>query len=245
MLKNRIVGVIALNCSGFLVLLLAHYASDRYHIGTREGINQTSPYFFLLLFYGWIVFHNKVLFERMFLAGRKRAYFGWTSVAMTLATINMAVILTAMFRVRDPLPQLLNFWVYTIAGLGVFLLYKSFVRRTDLPGRAELKAQNMTHVTFNVEGVNREFSVASVMYVETLENYLKIFCTDAQYIVRNTMKDAEARLPKDVFIRISRSHLVNKVFVTTRDPETVYLGDKPFKIGKVYKRYVEEQLPNA
>ncbi|WP_266365086.1 hypothetical protein [Tellurirhabdus rosea] len=59
------------NLSGLLALLLVHYLADWYAIGSRPGLQKISPYFYLLLLYAWIVFHNRVLFERLFLRGRK------------------------------------------------------------------------------------------------------------------------------------------------------------------------------
>ncbi|GAA4396314.1 hypothetical protein GCM10023187_04320 [Nibrella viscosa] len=57
------------------------------------------------------------------------------------------------------------------------------------------------------------------------------------------MKEAKARLPRRLFVRISRSHIVNIAHAVRVDQDLVRVGGKELRIGKVYKRHVLEQLP--
>src|ERR1700712_5286612 len=115
--------IILRNILGLSALLLVHYVSDRYYFQTRIWFHQFSPYIFLIMLYGWIVFHNRVLFERLFLHGRKKAYVGWTLLLMTISTFNFAVILVYVYNTADVLPKIFSFWVYTFAGLGIFAMF--------------------------------------------------------------------------------------------------------------------------
>jgi DNA-binding LytR/AlgR family response regulator len=56
------------------------------------------------------------------------------------------------------------------------------------------------------------------------------------------MKEAEDKLPTPAFIRISRSHIINTMYVVSFEGETIKTRDHTLKVGKVYKRYVEERL---
>ena len=81
-----------------------------------------------------------------------------------------------------------------------------------------------------------------IQYIESLENYLKIITKPKTYVTRLTLKEAEERLPKRQFVRISRSYIVNRIHIATIRADAVWIGQKELRIGKVYKRYVAGQL---
>jgi hypothetical protein len=94
---NVLGNAVVRNALGLLALLSVYYASDQYHLEQREGFNRLSPYLFLLLLYGWIVLHNRLLFERLYLHGRKKSYFAWLALALGLSSLNMHYILRTGF----------------------------------------------------------------------------------------------------------------------------------------------------
>ena len=230
------------NLIGFLLLVAVHYASDQYNLVHRTGFNKISPYLFLVLLYGWIVLHNRILFEGLFLKGKKGAYFIWTLLGMGLSSLNMWLILAYVFRVAHPLPNIISFWVYTIAGLGVFVVFR-YLRSLDT--RVESKQEDVpstvTHFSFLQDGLCMEIPVDKISHVESLENYVKVYTGEKTYLVRMPLKEAEERLPK-TFLRISKSHIVNSRFVRQVTGDVVVLDSTQLKVGKVYKRYVEDQF---
>ncbi|UFH51947.1 LytTR family DNA-binding domain-containing protein [Spirosoma sp. KNUC1025] len=234
------------NLLGLLALLGIHYLSDLYAIDQRPGFSKLSPYLYLLLLYGWLVFHNRILFERMFLHGQKALYFGCVLFLMALGSFNMNFILRTEFEIVRSLPYLVNFWVYTVTGLGVYVTYR-YLRTQQQPAvpsapeYATLPVDEAIYFSCLVDGNRQNIAYADMLYVESLENYLKIITRSKTYITRLTLKEAEERLPKRLFVRISRSYIVNVAQVSKRQPDSVWIGDKELRIGKVYKRYVAEQ----
>ncbi|WP_080055989.1 LytR/AlgR family response regulator transcription factor [Spirosoma aerolatum] len=234
------------NGLGLGALLVAHYLSDWYAIDHREGFLKVSPYLYLVLLYGWIVFHNRILFERLFLRGKKMLYAGWLLLLMALGSFNMNFVLHTEFNITRSLPFLVNFWVYTVTGLGVFMLYR-FLRQSnhktiDLAPLVEEPDNESGHFSCIVDGVRQAIPYRDIQFIESLENYLKINAGRKVYVTRLTMKEAEERLPKRQFIRISRSSIVHMVWVSKREPDAFWIGSKELRIGRVYKRYVSEQL---
>ena len=65
----------------------------------------------LLLLYGWIVFHNRILFEGLYLQGKKTAYYAWTFLVMGLSSLNMYLTLRYVYHVDHTLPHIVSFWV--------------------------------------------------------------------------------------------------------------------------------------
>jgi len=48
-----------------------------------------------------------------------------------------------------------------------------------------------------------------ILWVEALENYVKIHTLEDTYMVHLTMKAVEEKLPKKLFFRVHRSHIIN------------------------------------
>lgn len=235
------------NVLGFMLLAAVHFAPDWYVLPQRSGFHKVSPYLFLLLFYGWIVFHNRVLFERLFLRGKKLSYAAWTLLFMGMSTVNMYLILDRVFHIEHTLPHILSFWVYTITGLGVYVIFRYLhvieVEPLNKPpvGTTTGEPPVKSHFICTIDGIRQSIPCQDIVFIESLENYIKVNTMQKKYLVRLTLKEAEERLPKS-FIRISRSHILNRTHITGQEGDTVQMKDLGFKIGKVYKRYVEEQL---
>jgi LytTr DNA-binding domain len=234
------------NGLALIALLAAYYIPDRFSFVQREGFARFSPYLFLLLMFGWIVFHNRILFERLYLHEKKQAYFLWTIPCMIFSSLNMHFILVYGFHQTDTLPKILTFWVFTLTGLGVYVIF--LYLRTVQSGKPNEKiiplsnAIQPTHFNCIVDGVEKQIPLDQILYVESLENYVKVNTTQKTHLVRLSMKEAEAELPKPWFLRISRSHIVNTSRIEAIDHTNAKINGQFFKIGKVYKRYVEEQL---
>ncbi len=51
--------------------------------------------------------------------------------------------------------------------------------------------------------------VEDILYLEALENYVRLISTQGQFVVYSTLKELEARLTDPPFFRVHRSHIVN------------------------------------
>jgi len=153
---------------------------------------------------------------------------------------NMHFILRYAFDISYTLPQIVAFWVYTITGLGVYVIFRYVINRKTNDVPASVTA--ITHFNCVVDGIKQQIPLEQILYIESLENYIKVITTAKTYLARLPMKDAEESLPKPAFIRISRSHIVNTAHIATMDGENISIRDQQLKVGKVYKRYVEDQL---
>jgi ABC-type nickel/cobalt efflux system permease component RcnA len=230
---------------GLIALIMVHWVADYYHFQQRTGFNKYSPYIFLLLLYGWIVFHNLILFDGLFLKGKKRQYFIWTGIALLICSLNMFFILHFGFEVANPFPQIMNFWIYTLLGLGVYMIYRYLkIHREKVPNP---HSQDQEHIgasqfIFMADGKKHLIPYEKILYLESLENYIKVHTPQKSFIVRMPLKEAELELPSPFFLRISRSHIINTQHIESFHQDSLKTGGKVFKVGKVYKKYVEDQL---
>ncbi|MGF2414218.1 MAG: LytTR family transcriptional regulator DNA-binding domain-containing protein, partial [Ferruginibacter sp.] len=74
-----------------------------------------------------------------------------------------------------------------------------------------------------------------VLYAESLGDFVNIFLHNGdQKIALVSMKNLEQQLPHHLFIRISRTHLINIQKVTAVDTDAVHVEKIQLLIGKTY-----------
>lgn len=76
-----------------------------------------------------------------------------------------------------------------------------------------------------------------IYFVEALKDYVIIHTKEAKYTIHSTMKDIEAKLPRDQFQRIHRSYIVRLDKIKSIETNSVLIEDldKVLPIGGNYK----------
>jgi len=83
--------------------------------------------------------------------------------------------------------------------------------------------------------------VADILYIEGLDNYLKIYFDNAKPIlVRMSMKVIMERLPGKDFIRVHRSYIVPLSRVKAMRNKVLYLGSVELPVGTNYVQSVSD-----
>ena len=92
-------------------------------------------------------------------------------------------------------------------------------------------------ITLKVEHKNVVVKCSDILYIEAMDNYVKVFRKNLPMIVSQiTMKELEARLPKPQFTRLHRSYIVSMRDIEKFSNRTVYLHDcqQPIPVGRKY-----------
>ncbi|RYY18771.1 MAG: response regulator transcription factor [Chitinophagaceae bacterium] len=94
--------------------------------------------------------------------------------------------------------------------------------------------------------VNVDYSLLKVMYtdiiwIEGLKDYVKMHLksSDKPIIARLSMKSLEEELPSAIFLRVHKSYIVSKSFVTAIRKNSVFIKDLELPIGENYKELVD------
>lgn len=236
------------NIIGFAALAGVHVLADQANMVQRTGIHKAWSYFFLVILYGWIVFHNRVLFEMLYLRNKKWAYFGWTLLAMVLCSLTAHYILTTRFNTDNTLPHIVWLWAYTFGGLLVFVAWRKLgqVRspRSTEGVSAEEASTKSPEPVFScvIDGFPKEIRYEDIHYIESMDDSIRIVTRKKALIVPLSLKETELRLPAPPFIRISRSRIVNSNHIQNKVGENLTIHGKELKIEKVFKSYVEKFL---
>ena len=80
-----------------------------------------------------------------------------------------------------------------------------------------------------------------ILYVEGLENYVKMHFKDKQLIVHQTMNSIEESLPKDAFFRVHKSYLVNVNHIDSINGTRVFIDSHELPIS----RHRKDELLNT
>lgn len=84
-----------------------------------------------------------------------------------------------------------------------------------------------------------------IFYIEALKDYVIIHTHNDKVITAMNLKTIHDKLPKNIFIRVSKSYVVNEAAITSFDNHTIYINDNEIPIGKVYQQdFINQYLGN-
>lgn len=83
-----------------------------------------------------------------------------------------------------------------------------------------------------------------VLYIEALENFVKIFTRDKEEPVIGlvNLKLIESSLPAELFLRTHKSYIINMNHVNAMDQDSIKLDNKLVPIGRAYKKSVMDTV---
>jgi DNA-binding LytR/AlgR family response regulator len=81
-----------------------------------------------------------------------------------------------------------------------------------------------------------KINFSDIRYIEGLKDYVVIHTTGQKLITAMNLKTIHSRIPAEIFLRTSKSYVVNHNFITAFDHRTVYVDDSEIPLGDVYKR---------
>lgn len=98
--------------------------------------------------------------------------------------------------------------------------------------------------------INVDYSLVKVMYenimwIEGLKDYIKIYLKDnaKPIIARLSLKLLEDELPSSIFLRIHKSYIISKNFISSVKKSSVLLNNKTeISVGENYKDRIEELI---
>lgn len=89
----------------------------------------------------------------------------------------------------------------------------------------------------------KKITIASILYIESDKNYLKLFCKEELYRYRSTINDFMELLPND-FYQTHKGFIVNSNFITGFNHSFVRINETQIPISKTYKEKIMKLLGN-
>lgn len=91
---------------------------------------------------------------------------------------------------------------------------------------------------------NYKIPTDTLLYIEGLDNYIKIKTTTNSLVCYESLSGIEKELPADQFLRIHRSYIINIHHISHYTLSYIMLDDRQFTIGRNYKEHVLSRLEN-
>jgi DNA-binding LytR/AlgR family response regulator len=99
--------------------------------------------------------------------------------------------------------------------------------------------ENVTDDYFFVKADRKMFKVyfKNILYVEGLKDYVVMHTEGQKVITGMNIKTIYDQLPKSMFVRVSKSYVININHVDSVDNNTVYIGRAEIPIGNIYRDF--------
>jgi len=90
-----------------------------------------------------------------------------------------------------------------------------------------------------------KINVDEILYLESMENYVKLHTRTGTHITYLTLKEFEFRLDRNNFLKVHRKYVVNLNLITRFIRDEVYLeNDFPIPVGELHKQELKVRLNN-
>lgn len=92
---------------------------------------------------------------------------------------------------------------------------------------------------FFVKADRRIFKVYfnNILFIQGLKDYVVMHSENQKVITAMNIKTIYDQLPKDMFVRVSKSYIINVKHIGALDNNTVYIGTNEIPIGNIYRDF--------
>lgn len=74
-----------------------------------------------------------------------------------------------------------------------------------------------------------------ILFIEGLKDYVVVHTDSQKVITAMNIKTIHDQLPKSMFVRVSKSYIINAKQIDSVDNNTVYIGKNEIPIGNIYR----------
>ncbi|MFZ6010512.1 MAG: LytR/AlgR family response regulator transcription factor, partial [Bacteroidota bacterium] len=98
------------------------------------------------------------------------------------------------------------------------------------------------YVYFKVDKKMVKTKMADILYIESIKDYVKVRTSEKEIITQQKISYLEESLPKEIFLRIHRSFIINRDKIDAYSATDVEIGKFHVPIGRNYKNDVMKVL---
>lgn len=108
----------------------------------------------------------------------------------------------------------------------------------------ESKPENREADFINLKADYKIYKVKldDILFIEGLKEYVTFHTESRKYIVLESLKNLEIKLPSNKFIRVHKSYIVNIEKIDSLYGNTIEIGENEIPIGKSYSEDVKKKL---
>jgi DNA-binding LytR/AlgR family response regulator len=108
--------------------------------------------------------------------------------------------------------------------------------------KADHSSNNIEKITddhFFVKADRKIFKIyfKDILFIEGLKDYVVMHTENQKVITAMNIKTIHEQLPKSMFVRVSKSYIINAKKIDSVDNNTVYIGKNEVPIGNIYRDF--------
>ena len=130
--------------------------------------------------------------------------------------------------------------------LGVNKAIKSINLRKQIPTNATIgksdEKDKTNFILLKADHKTYKINYNDISYIEGLREYVTFYTTQRKIIVLESLKKLEETLPKDNFMRVHKSYIINTHKVNAFSANKINIEDNCIPIGKSYIEDVKSKL---
>ncbi len=77
---------------------------------------------------------------------------------------------------------------------------------------------------------------SDIKYIEGLKDYVVIYTANQKLITAMNLKTIHQKIPQDIFLRVSKSYVININYIESFDHHSIYISGSEISLGEVYKK---------
>jgi DNA-binding LytR/AlgR family response regulator len=81
-----------------------------------------------------------------------------------------------------------------------------------------------------------------ILFIAGLKDYVVLHTAERKLMTAMNIKTIHDQLPGNIFVRTSKSYIINAQHITSFDNNTVYIGSHEIPIGDVYRAYFFDEI---
>ncbi|MBB6499858.1 LytR/AlgR family response regulator transcription factor [Pedobacter cryoconitis] len=107
---------------------------------------------------------------------------------------------------------------------------------SDSPERNTIEGNTKEFLLIKSDRRFHRIKFEDIRFIEGLKDYVVIHLAGQKLITAMNLKTFHQKIPQDVFLRVSKSYVVNKNYIESFDYHTIYIGGSEIPLGEVYKK---------
>lgn len=107
---------------------------------------------------------------------------------------------------------------------------------SDASAKSTIEANTQDFLLIKSDRRFHKISFSNIVYIEGLKDYVVIYAGNQKLLTAMNLKTIHQKLPQQVFLRVSKSYVVNVNHIHSFDHHNIYIGDSEIPLGEVYKK---------
>lgn len=99
----------------------------------------------------------------------------------------------------------------------------------------EKNASDPEYMLIKVEYSTVKINFNSILYIEGLKDYIKIYNGQRPILTKSTLKNVEEKLPANEFVRVHKSFIVALSKIESIENNRILIANQRIPVGNLYK----------